>query len=137
MGVTLLEQGHPICFHCKKFCDMMRNASTYVWELHVIVEVVKKWQHYLLGRKFIICTDQKSLKELLTHVIQTLEQQHYLCKLLGFDYEMKYILDSFNCTTDALSRQFDEGFLAALTIPHYEFIHKLKASYDYDTQLKL
>jgi len=69
-------------------------------------------------------------------VIQTPKQQHYLCKLLGFDYEKKYKPGSSNCTADALSRQFDKGFLVALTVPHHEFVHKLKASYDSNAQLK-
>ena len=35
-------------------------------------------RQYLLGRQFILRTYHKSLKELLTQVIQTPEQQHYL-----------------------------------------------------------
>lgn len=49
-------------------------------------------RHYLLRRKFTIETDQKSLKELMTQIIQTPDQHHYLTKLLGFDYDILYKL---------------------------------------------
>lgn len=59
-------------------------------ELHAIPSVVQKWHHYLLGPKFLIEIDQESIKELMTQVIQTPEQHHYLTKLLGFGYEIVY-----------------------------------------------
>jgi len=64
-----------------KFCPKLLNASTYVREFHVVTEVVKKWRTYLLGQRFTIYTDQRSLRELMTQVIQTREQQYNLSKL--------------------------------------------------------
>lgn len=52
----------------------MLNASTYIKELCVIALIVKKWRSYLLGRKLVIYTDQHSLRELMTQVIQTPER---------------------------------------------------------------
>lgn len=104
MGAVLIQQGHPICYFSKKFCPKLLISSTYVRELHAITAAVKKWRTYLLGRKFIIHTDQRSLKELMTQVIQTPEQQHYLAKLLGFTYEIVYKPGPSNWVADALSR---------------------------------
>jgi len=42
-------------------------------ELSVITATIKKWRQYLLGHQFIILADHRSLKELLTQVIQTPE----------------------------------------------------------------
>ncbi|KAI4347719.1 hypothetical protein L6164_008503 [Bauhinia variegata] len=64
MGVVLLQNGHPISYHSKKFCPRFLQASTYVRELHAITSAIKKWRTYLLGNKFTIHTDQRSLKEL-------------------------------------------------------------------------
>lgn len=66
MGAILMQQGHPICFFGKKFCSKLLSSSTYVRELHAITVAVKKWRTNLLGRKFIIHTDQRSPKELMT-----------------------------------------------------------------------
>ncbi|MCI44951.1 hypothetical protein A2U01_0066190, partial [Trifolium medium] len=74
MGAVLIQQGHPICYYSKQFCPRLLQASTYVRELCAITSAVKKWRTYLLGNTFTIYTDQRSLRELMTQVIQTPEQ---------------------------------------------------------------
>lgn len=49
-----------------------------------------------------------NLKEILTHVIHTLEQQTYLSKLIGYDYTFFHKSGHENQVVDALSRQFEE-----------------------------
>lgn len=75
IGGVLMQEGRPIAFFSKKLGPRMVAASTYNCELRAVVEAVTKWRQYLLGRRFIIRTDHKSLRELLTRVIQTPEQQ--------------------------------------------------------------
>lgn len=74
VGAVLLQDNHPLAFFSKKLGPRRRVTSTYSKELYAIVEAVQKWRQYLLGREFIIRTDQKSLKELLLQVIQTPDQ---------------------------------------------------------------
>lgn len=71
MGAALIQEGHPIYVFSKEFCPKLINSSTYVRELHAITLEVQKWRHYLIGKQFIIQTDQKSLKELMNQVVQT------------------------------------------------------------------
>nr|KYP42018.1 Retrovirus-related Pol polyprotein from transposon 297 family [Cajanus cajan] len=104
MGVVLVQDFHLIAYFSKVFCPRMAKASAYIRELHAVTSAVKCWRQYLLGSSFIIQTDQKSLKELLTQVIQTPEQQYYLAKLLGYDYEIQYKPGKLNVVADALSR---------------------------------
>jgi hypothetical protein len=75
MGAVLLQNDHPLAFYSKVPCPRLAKASTYIRELHAITSAVKRWRQYLLGHFFIIQTDHKSLKEILTQVIQTPEQQ--------------------------------------------------------------
>ena len=82
----------------------MSKASTYVRELYAFTQVVARWRHYLLGKHFIIQTYHKSLKELMSQVVHTLEQQYYLTKLLGYDFTIEYRTGKGNIIVDALSR---------------------------------
>ncbi|WVZ15124.1 hypothetical protein V8G54_012690 [Vigna mungo] len=75
IGVILSQSQHPIAYFSKKLCSRKQKQSIYISELYVITEALTKFRHYLLGHKFIVKTDQKSLKELLKQKLQTLEQQ--------------------------------------------------------------
>ena len=108
IGVVLMQQEQPISYFSKKLPLRMQQASAYVRELYAIV-VVKKWRQYFLGRRFIIRIAQKSLYALLNQVIQTLEQQQYLAKLLGYQYSIVYKPGRENRAADALSRKQDEN----------------------------
>jgi hypothetical protein len=123
MGAVLIQGNHPICYYSKQFCPRMLHASTYVRELCAITSAVKKWRTYLLGTTFIIRTDQRSLRELMTQIIQTPEQQFYLAKLLGYSNEIMYKPGAQNKVADALSRVH----CLMITVPHLDFLDKFKA----------
>ena len=99
----LSQEGHPLAYFSKKLSSRMSKASTYVRELYAITQVVARWRHYLLGNKFVIKTYHKSLKELMAQVIQTLEQQYYLTKLLGYEFDIVYKVGKHKAVVDALS----------------------------------
>lgn len=107
IGGVLMQEGHLIAFFSKKLGPRSMAASTYHRELRAVVEAVTKWRQYLLGRPFIIRTDHKSLRELLTQVIQTPEQQYYMRKLMGFQFTIEYKAGIENSAADALSRQHE------------------------------
>ncbi|WVZ10596.1 hypothetical protein V8G54_015126 [Vigna mungo] len=104
MGAVLSQDQRPIAFFSKKFCSRMMQTSTYLRELHAITAAIKKWRQYLLGHFFIVQTDHKPLKDLLTQTVQTLEQQFYVSKLIGYNYTIQYRAGSSNVAADALSR---------------------------------
>ncbi|MCI32390.1 hypothetical protein A2U01_0053603, partial [Trifolium medium] len=72
MGAVLLQGDHLIAYLSKVFCPRMAKASAYLRELHAVTSAVKWWRQYLLGHFFIIQTDHKSLKELLTQIHRTI-----------------------------------------------------------------
>ncbi|VFQ83783.1 unnamed protein product [Cuscuta campestris] len=83
-------------------------------EVYAIVEAVQKWRQYLLGREFVIRSDQRSLKELLSQVIQTPDQQFYVRKLMGYKFRIEYKTGASNRAADALSRREDISDTATL-----------------------
>ena len=65
IGVVLSQNKHPIAYFSKKLSLRMQKQSAYIREFYAITQALAKFRHYLVGHKFIIKTDQKSLKELL------------------------------------------------------------------------
>jgi len=130
MGAVLMQRGHPIAYFSKQFCPKLLRSSTYIRELHAITSAVKCWRQYLLGHPFVILTDYKSLRELMTQPIQTPEQHVYLAKLLGYNYSIQYKAGHSNVVADALSRLTEDDNTAAmysiLSIPHPKFLEDLK-----------
>ena len=126
MGAVLSQQGHPIAFFSKPFSPKLLRSSTYVRELCAIT-TVKKWRQYLLGHHFIILTDHRSLKELLTQTIQTPEQHMYLARLMGYDYEIHYRSGNHNQVADALSRlpEVASSMSLILSVPTFTFMEEL------------
>jgi hypothetical protein len=103
-----------------------------VREFRANTETLAKFRHYLLGHKFIIRTDQKSLKALLDQTLQTPEQHAWLHKFIGFDFTIEYKPGKENQAADALSRVC----LMAWSEPHYSFLDELRLEIQQDTHLK-
>nr|GEV04288.1 hypothetical protein [Tanacetum cinerariifolium] len=68
IGAVLMQENRPISYFSRKLGPRMRVAATYQKELFAIVEAVYKWRQYLLGSRFIIRTDHKSIRELMQQV---------------------------------------------------------------------
>lgn len=128
MGVVLSQKGHPIAYFSKPFSPKLLRSSTYVRELFAITAAIRRWRQYLLGHRFIIITDHRSLKELLTQVVQTPEQHMYLVRLMGYDYEIHYHSGAANQATDSLSRipKFESSIALMLSVPSLSFMDELR-----------
>ncbi|KAF8407600.1 hypothetical protein HHK36_006734 [Tetracentron sinense] len=94
--------------------------STYEKEMMAIIQAVTKWRPYLVGRQFQILTDHKSLKFFLDQRVATLEQQKWVSKLVGYDYEIVYRSGRENVVADALSRRQEDGQSFMISIPQFD-----------------
>ncbi|XP_061376328.1 uncharacterized protein LOC133318356 [Gastrolobium bilobum] len=137
VGVVLLQGEHPISYFSKKLGPRLASASTYIRELYAITTAVKRWRQYLLGSKFIIRTDHRSIKELLSQTIHTTKQQKYLCKLMGYSFHIEYKPGHSNTVADALSRIFDEDAALRVSIsePGFDLLSEIKHQNLHDPQL--
>jgi len=105
IGVVLSQQGKPVAFMSRALGVTKLSWSIYAKEMLAIIEAIRLWRLYLLGKKFFIQTDHCSLKYLLEQRIVTPEQQKWVAKLLGYDYEILYRPGCENSAANALSRK--------------------------------
>ncbi|KAI0523086.1 hypothetical protein KFK09_005476 [Dendrobium nobile] len=117
LGAVLMHNHRPVAYFSQVLSTRARLKSVYERELMAIVLAVQKWRPYLLGRHFIVRTDQRSLKYLLEQRMVTEEHQRSLSKLLGYDFEIQYKPGLENKAADALSRCVGELQELALSVP--------------------
>lgn len=111
LGVVLMQDQRPVAFHSQLLKGKALHLSTYEKELLALVTVVHKWRPYLLGRPFVIKTDQQSLKYILEQRVATLAQQKWLAKLLSYLFVVEYKKGCENRVADALSRRVDDDLV--------------------------
>jgi hypothetical protein len=88
IGVVLMQEGQPLAFTSKQLSERNMGKSIYEKEMLAILPDVDLWHPYLLGKCFQIKTNHQSLKYFLEQRISSLEQQKWVTKLFGYDYEI-------------------------------------------------
>jgi hypothetical protein len=83
-----------------------------------ILHTLKIWCPYLIGRNFKVKTNQDSLKYFLEQRLSSEEQQKWVTKILGYDFEIFYKKGKKNVVADALSikDEHDESFICSISI---------------------
>lgn len=89
IGAVLMQGGRSVAYMSQTLSDRAQNKSVYERELMAIVFAIQKWRHYLLGRHFTIHTDQKSMRFLVDQRLMGEEQQKWVSKLMGYDFDIK------------------------------------------------
>ncbi|KAA8544673.1 hypothetical protein F0562_019480 [Nyssa sinensis] len=130
----IARQAH--CVYKSSTGSYKKSWSTYAKEMLAIVEAIRLWRPYLLGRKFFIQTDQRSLKYFLEQRVATLEQQKWVAKLMGYNCEITYRPGRENPAVDALSCKPHSPVLHHLHVPSVTMWDEIKGAYEGDSYIQ-
>ena len=114
LGGVLTQEGHVISYESRKLKIHENNYATYDLELAAVIHALKMWHHHLIGRKFILMTDNKRLKYLLDQPNLNSRQARWLSFLIEYDFEIQHIKGKENKKIDALSRNASLNFTAVI-----------------------
>ena len=114
LGGVLTQEGHVITYESRKLKIHENNYATYDLELVAVIDALKMWRHHLIGRKFVLMTDNKWLKYLLDQPNLNARQARWLAFLSEYDFEIQHIKCKENKVIDALSRNARLNFIAII-----------------------
>lgn len=66
LGAVLMQEGRVIAYESRKLKNHGVNYPTHDLELAAIMHALTKWRHFLLGQKFELHSDHRSLQYLFT-----------------------------------------------------------------------
>ncbi|GFX81297.1 transposon Tf2-9 polyprotein [Trichonephila clavipes] len=109
LGAVLLQQGedgrfYPIHYMSKKTSSEEEKLCSYELEVLAVIEALKKFRNYLLGRKFRIQTDCAAFAKTLDKKELTPKMARWSIFLTDFDYEVVHRPAKQMQHVDALSR---------------------------------
>jgi hypothetical protein len=87
IGDVLMQEGRPLAFESRPLKGNDLQKPIYEKEMMAILHALKKWRPYLIGRHFKVKTDHDSLKYFLEQRLSSEEQQKWVTKILGYDFE--------------------------------------------------
>ena len=136
IGVVLTQSKRPIAYFSHTLATKDRAKPVYERELMAVVLAVQRWRPYLLGRRFLVKTDQQSLKFLLEQRMIQPEYQKWIAKLLGYSFEVVYKPGLENKAADALSRIPTSTHLNGLMVQTLIDLQVIKREVEEDDHLK-
>jgi hypothetical protein len=114
LGGFLNQNGFVICFESKKLKEHESLYATHDLELASIIHALKKWRHYLMGKRFELRTDHNGLKYLVDQPTLNSGQSRWLGFLCEYGFDIKPIKGKENKFVDALSRRVHELHATAI-----------------------
>jgi hypothetical protein len=118
IGGVLSQNGFVNGYESRNLKEHENNYATHDLELEAIVHALRKWRHYLMGRRFELRIDHNGLKYFFDQPTLNARQSRWLEFLFEYDFEIKHIKGKENKVADALNRRVHE--LHATTISMYQ-----------------
>ena len=106
LGAVLERSGHAVAYYSRSLSIAEQNYNVIEQECLAIVESLKRFRHYLIGRKFQILTDHKPL-EWLANQKSIGRLWRWAVTIQEYEFTIKHRKDQENSNADALSRLYN------------------------------
>lgn len=109
IAASLNQNGRPVAFFSRTLNSSESNHSSVEKEAYAIVEALRKWRHYLIGKHFKIVTDQQSVAFMYNPAgkgkIKNEKISRWRTELSCFRFDIMHRPGKENLVADALTRQ--------------------------------
>lgn len=108
IAAHLSQSGRPVAFFSRTLSKSEQRHSSIEKEAYAIVEALKKWRHFLIGRHFQLITDQRSVSFMFntkhSSKIKNEKILRWRLELACYSYDITYRPGKENKVADAFSR---------------------------------
>jgi hypothetical protein len=105
-------------------------------DLEAIVHALRKWRHYLMGKRFELRTYHNGLKYLFDHPTLNARQSRWLEFLSEYDLDVKNVKGKENKVDDALNRRVHELHAKTIIMYQSDLKHKILEAAKSDLKYK-
>ncbi|KAH9313586.1 hypothetical protein KI387_022213 [Taxus chinensis] len=133
-----MQEGRPITFEIRQFKGKNMLKLVYEKEMMAILHAVNQWRPYLMSRHFKVKIDHDSLKYFLEQRLSSEEQQKWVTKKLGYDFEIIYKKGKENVVVDALSRRdtSTDALVCGMSMLTADWVDEARLEWDQDKDTK-
>ena len=110
LSACLSQGGKPVAFFSRTLKSHERKHHAVEKEACAVVEAARKWNHYLVGRRFLLITDQQAVSYMFSSQnhgkVKNDKILRWRIELSALDFEIRYRPGPENVTADCLSRAY-------------------------------
>jgi hypothetical protein len=117
LGCVLMQDGHVVAYASRQLMKHEAHYPTHDLELAVVVHALKIWRHYLIGKRYELYMDHKSLKYIFTQSNLNLRQRRWLELIKDYDLRINYHPMKANVVANALSQRSHMSQLVVDSMP--------------------
>ena len=128
IAATLNQQGRPVAFFSRTLSPSEIKHHAVEKEAAAIVESIRAWRHFLIGQKFKLITDQKSISYMFDNhkksKIKNVKISRWRVELSQYKFDIAYRPGKDNVAADTFSRIASIGHpLQELSDLHEQLCH--------------
>jgi hypothetical protein len=136
LGGDLSHIGFVIYYESRKLKEHEKNYATHDLELEAIIHALRKWRHYLMGRRFELKIDHNGMKYLFDQPNLNARQSRWLEFMCEYDFEINHIKGKENKVAYALSRRVHELHATTISMCQTDIKSRIMEVANVDLQYK-